>query len=113
MPMLDRRVVVRILRFEENAYCEPSWIPEDLEVWASRHDIDLRRRIEEGGVTGDVGRIYRVRFDPDFLDAAPECLSVIDGPDTMSVQNVRASADRGPLRERNRFMELETLGAVR
>ncbi len=113
MPALDRRITVRVVTFSRDPQTRESIETNtDYAVWATRRDKELLRIIEEGGSTGRVARIYRVRFDQRFADAAPVGLRVIDADGVQTVTNLAEAAETGPLRERRRYLELETLGVA-
>ena len=115
MPGLDRRITVRTTITGQDEFGRPTGTENtDREVWAARIDKTARRVVDEGGAIGLRKRTYRIRYRKDILEATQEDATarVIDDGLELTIENVVAAADAGPLAERRRFLELEVKGAT-
>ena len=115
MPGLDRRITVRTTSTGRDAFGRPTeTVNTDREVWAARMDKDSARVVDEGGAIGLRKRTYRIRYRKDILAATQEDATarVIDDGLELTIENVIAADDTGPLAERRRFLELEVKGAT-
>ena len=114
MPGLDRRITVRTTTTGTDDFGRPTGqVNHDFTVWASRMDKNAQRVLDEGGAIGTRKRTYRIRYRKDILEATLDATArVIDDGLEMTIQNVVTAADTGPLRERRRFLELETEGGT-
>ena len=116
MPVLDRRIVVRVCRPSANDFGEVVENITDYPVWAMQVQDRLARNVEVGGVYALGDRVWRVRFNQTFLDAhaAGSTLSVLvsgqadgeDNPDRVTGVG-EPDEGRGPHRRR-RFLDLMT-----
>ena len=115
MPMLDRRITVRVEVSGVNDFGEATTITTDYPAWAELRQDRLARNVEAGGVYALADRAWRVRFNQAFVDAhaAGQTVSVIagavdaDGEDVVDRVTAVGEPDhgRGPLRRR-RFLDL-------
>ena len=131
MSNLDRRITVRRTVSTFNIYGRPEETSTDFSVWARRIDRSFSDRPDDGGQPSRALRVYRVRWRKDFIEwmddaetppahrpVLPSMLIVLDadlfpdddGTNVLSVDDVKTAAERGPLRERRRFIDLEVLG---
>ena len=127
MPALDRRVTVRVTIQTTNEAGELIENLTDHEVWATRRDLSATDVAREGGQLSTATRVYTVRWRREFIEftdtsedppatkaVLPSMISVID-PDLgacspLSADEVITAAERGPLRERRRFIEFTVTG---
>ena len=105
MPMLDRRITVRVTTTGVNDFGEPTTTTTDYPVWATLVQDRLARNVDVGGIYALADRVWRVRFNQAFLDAhaAGNSVSVIVGteePDTVTGVGEPERADR------RRFLDL-------
>ena len=107
LPALDRRIVVRRTTHDRNSAGEPVEQTTDFETWATRIDLSQSDKEEVGGVLDISARAYVVRYQAEVANAPTSELSVIDGPDTLSANNVIEATERG---ERRRFLRIEVTG---
>ena len=109
MPMLDRRIVVRVSTEGVNQFGETETTTTDRSVWATLIQDKLARNIEVGGAYAEAGRVWRVRFDQRFVDAqSAGMLSIIrPGEDADIVTGIGEPAPRARP-NRRRFLDLLT-----
>ena len=108
MPALDRRVVVRRTTTTTNFFGEPESTVTDVPMWATRVDASLIDAATEGGDLNSATRTYVVRWRRDLVEALASDLSVIEGEQTLSVDNIIEQGDERA--QRRRFLRLECIG---
>ena len=81
----------------------------DFPTWATRIDASFVDAAKQGGQLNSATRTYVVRYCRAIAQALVSELSIIDGPDTLSADNVIEATERG---ERRRFLRIEATGEV-
>ena len=108
MPMLDRRITVRVESTTTNAFGETETTTADYPVWATLAQDRIARNIIEGGIYANADRVWQVRYNQAFVDAhaAGGSLSIVTGDDSdPEVRNVTGIGE--PARaDRRRFLDL-------
>ena len=110
MPALDRRIIVRHAEHGVNDFGEPTEEVTEFPVWATRLDASLIDAATAGGDVDTATRSYIVRWRREFAEAVASELSVIEGLQTHSVDNIIEQARERD--ERRRFLRIETVAEV-
>ena len=131
MPTLDRRITVVFTNFSRDRKGQSVEEKTLYPVWATRRDASATDTPLADGQLSTATREYVVRWRKEFIEylddddeppvvraVLPSQLSIRDpdldpemqGENELSVDDVITVSDRGPIRERRRFIKLLVLG---
>lgn len=107
MPMLDRRITVRVEVSTVNDFGETETTTTDYPLWATLVQDRLARNVDVGGIYTTADRVWRIRYHRAIVDAhaAEGSLSVlplVDGADPDIITGI-GEPERA---DRRRYLDL-------
>ena len=133
MPELDRRITIVRTIITRDQFGETVETHALIPVWATRRDISATDTPTAAGQLNEFSRAYTIRWRRDLIEyldetptegppgrraVLPSQLAIRDpdldpsglGGNDLSVDDIETVSERGPLRERRRFIRLVVLG---